>query len=352
MENIKRLNLQSRTPVLMKNFCWLIVCFFTLSVRAQEKLVALGKAPNVYVKHKIAAGEALSTIANQYGSTSAQLAKFNGIKPSALLKKGTILKIPLTRNNLAQGQSASFNEPVYHVVVKGDNLYHISQSFHNVNIQLLRDWNGLKKDMIRDGQSLVVGYIKSGKKTDVAQAAPAATSTVETVAAPVAAPPVKKNQQTAAVKEPVAEVKKETIIPVKTEEPKTQPAITTEKKEEPKPADDSKYVPKQGDEGFFALQYANRNQQASQQFRAGDAGIFKTISGWTDRKFYVLMNDVTPGTIVRITSTSNKSICAKVLDGLVETKGAAGLLLRMSNAAAVALDITDPKATVSVSFFE
>ena len=340
MENIKRLDLQHCNPQKrMKNFGWLIVCFFVVSTaQAQEKLVALGKAPALYVKHKVAGGEVLSGIASHYGTTSIQLAKFNGIKVATLLKKGMILKIPLTRNNLAQGQSASFNEPVYHTVAKGDNLFHISQSFNNVNIQLLRDWNGLKRDVIRDGQLLIVGYIKGGKRNEVA-AAPAVT-------APVDAPPASVNTSTPApvakknLQPPVTEPKKE-LAEVKTEAPQQQTANA-----------DIKYDPKPGDEGYFALQFANHPETATQQFHSGDAGIFKTISGWTDRKFYVLMNDVPPGTIVRITSTSNKSICAKVLVKLLETKGGVGLLLRMSNAAAVALDMTDGKSTVSVTYFE
>jgi hypothetical protein len=66
----------------------------------------------------------------------------------------------------------------------------------------------------------------------------------------------------------------------------------------------------------------------------------------------VLINDVAPETIVRITAPNNKSICAKVLGPLQETKGANGLLLRMSNSAASTLGITDPKFTVTVTFFE
>lgn len=207
-----------------------------------------------------------------------------------------------------------------------------------MNIQLLRDWNGLKRDVIRDGQLLIVGYIKGGKRNEVA-AAPAVT-------APVDAPPASVNTSTPApvakknLQPPVTEPKKE-LAEVKTEAPQQQTANA-----------DIKYDPKPGDEGYFALQFANHPETATQQFHSGDAGIFKTISGWTDRKFYVLMNDVPPGTIVRITSTSNKSICAKVLDKLVETKGGVGLLLRMSNAAAVALDMTDGKSTVSVTYFE
>lgn len=347
----------------MKNLCWLIACFFTISVTAQDKLVALGKAPNSYIRHKVMSGEALSTIANRYGSTSPQLAKFNGIKMSGVLKQGMLLKIPLTRNNLAQGQSATFNEPVYHVVAKGDNLYHISQAFHNVNIQSLRDWNGLKKDMVKNGQALIVGYMKGGRKADLA--AKAASAKAPAVAPTPATQPETTEKTVAAIPENKPESKKETastVVSVKSEESKPATVNTPVSKplatEAPAKTDtydqaSANYIPKAGDEGFFALPYAHHDQALNPQFRSGDVGIFKTISGWTDRKFYVLMNDVTPGTIVRITSPANKSICAKVLDGLVETKGATGLLLRMSNAAAVALDIADGKSsTVSVTFFE
>ena len=64
------------------------------------------------------------------------------------------------------------------------------------------------------------------------------------------------------------------------------------------------------------------------------------------------MNDVAPKTIIRITGIANKSICAMVLGPLQETKGASGLLLRLSNSAASALGLTDQKFTVTITYFE
>jgi hypothetical protein len=66
----------------------------------------------------------------------------------------------------------------------------------------------------------------------------------------------------------------------------------------------------------------------------------------------VLINEIVPGTIVRITSTNKKSICAKVLGPLPETKGAAGLVIRMSNAAAAALGVEDQRFIVSITYVE
>jgi hypothetical protein len=44
------------------------------------------------------------------------------------------------------------------------------------------------------------------------------------------------------------------------------------------------------------------------------SSIFKTQSGWQDGKYYLLINGVEPGTIVKITNPSNsKTVYAKVL---------------------------------------
>jgi hypothetical protein len=55
---------------------------------------------------------------------------------------------------------------------------------------------------------------------------------------------------------------------------------------------------------------------------------------------------------LRITTSNKKSVCAKVLGPLPETKGAEGLLLRMNNAAAKALDISEDRLTISISYIE
>ena len=66
----------------------------------------------------------------------------------------------------------------------------------------------------------------------------------------------------------------------------------------------------------------------------------------------MLINEIIPGTIVRITSVNKKSICAKVLGPLPETKGAAGLVIRMNNAAAAALGMEDQRFIVSITYVE
>ena len=82
------------------------------------------------------------------------------------------------------------------------------------------------------------------------------------------------------------------------------------------------------------------------------ASIFKTASGWQDTKYYALMDGVEPGTIIRVVNpTNNKAIYAKVLGGMSGIRQNAGLDVRISNAAASVLDITDTeKFVVKVNY--
>jgi hypothetical protein len=227
----------------------------------------------------------------------------------------------------------------------------------------MKEWNKMKKDIVKNGQYVIVGYmVNASNSTASTKKQEPKVETVDVSASePLVVVPEKK------VPEKKVPLKKEPVTkPVIIDPPKPidgglvvvketkpaeekKPVVTTSLKTE---APSSDYTPKEGDEGFFAIGYSDHKKDQSQQFRSGDAATFKSISGWTDRKYYVLMNDVAPKTLVRVTGTSNKSICAMVLGPLQETKGASGMLLRISNSAASALGLTDAKFMVTVTYFE
>ena len=72
------------------------------------------------------------------------------------------------------------------------------------------------------------------------------------------------------------------------------------------------------------------------------SGIFKTASGWSDANYYVLIDKVSPGTIVKVINpVNNKAIYAKVLGEMSGIRQNAGLDIRLSNAAASVLGITE-----------
>ncbi len=339
----------------MKKCNWLIACLFVLSVNAQEKLVIVGKAPDMHVVHMANGSESLQNISNLFGQSVSKLSKYNriNINASVTLPKGTAVKIPLTKDNLLQ-QPGEGSGPVYHIIKKGDNLYRLSQIYNKVPITSMKEWNNMKKDIVKNGQYVIVGYMVNAsigtavatKKQDPKTETPAPAVTVPEKKTPVKKEPVTTKPVTI---DPPAVVDGGLVVKETKPAEEKKAVVTVPAKKEISSSD---YTPKEGDEGFFAGNYTEHPKEQSQQFHSGDAATFKSISGWTDRKYYVLMNDVAPKTIVRITGTTNKSICAMVLGPLQETKGASGLLLRVSNSAASALGITDAKFTVTVTYFE
>ncbi len=348
----------------MKCFFSMIACFLILTVAAQEKLVLQGKVPNLYVVYTVKSETSLQSISNQFGQSVTKLSTYNGLDRTAALAKGKQIKIPLTQYNLIRSKGDNSSAPVYHIVEKGETLLQVSKE-NKLAMTTLRQWNGLKKDAVKPGQALIIGYMVNARiieeklpETSKEETAKKLTNDIPVIN--VEASPVVNKVET--VKKPVENtttVKAETKAPTKKDPPpvvqtveKNTPAAVKQPEQAVQTTATVSSVTKEVDEGYFAEPFTEHPEDQTQQYQSGDAATFKTISGWSDRKYYVLINDVAPETIVRITAPNNKSICAKVLGPLQETKGGSGLLLRMSNSAASVLGITDPKFTVTVTYFQ
>ncbi len=316
----------------MKKYCLFILAILVgLAGFAQQKLLIKGKGSAIYIEHKVGEKESLSSVGRLYGITASQLARFNGKSPSSLLSKGSVIKVPLKLQNIL---SSNTGTAVYHVVGKGDNLFKIAQTYNKVPLTQVKKWNKLNNNAVKNGQQVIVGYLKTNAE-QLAVSKPAGQENIVP----------EKNVETLPVTEkPVANVTE----PAKKVEAKTEATVVVETKKEPVPTASQQV----SDEGFFASSYIQNDLTLVQKSLSGSASTFKTISGWTDRKYYVLINDIAPGTIVRITASNDKSICARVLGPLPETKGAEGLLLRMSNSAASVLDMKDTQFTVTLAYFE
>ena len=102
------------------------------------------------------------------------------------------------------------------------------------------------------------------------------------------------------------------------------------------------------EEGYFASLFTHQKKSASFQTLEGTAAVFKSVSGWEDKKFYILTNQLPIGTIVRITTSDLKSICAKVINALPEVGNS--IQYRLSDAAAAILGITNKTFQISVTY--
>ena len=279
----------------------------------------------LYILHKVAEKESLFSVGRLYGLSHKDIAKANKLNEDAGLKTGQQLKIPLTKSNFIQTARKSGYQPVYHTIASGDNLYKVSRNYNNVKQDHLKKWNKLSKSTVKPGQELVVGYVK------INNVKPAETKT--TVAA-------------------TSKQKVDTSMKAATND--QAPAENANNTTTGKSGEEENYVFTAGSEsaeGFFADQFAVNNAGAQPKTVSGLASTFKSTSGWNDRKYYILINNVPEGTIVKV-NANNRTIYAKVLESLPTLRDNNGLLCRLSNAAASALGISDQKFTIELYYSE
>ena len=102
------------------------------------------------------------------------------------------------------------------------------------------------------------------------------------------------------------------------------------------------------EEGYFANMFSKQKQAATFQTIQGTAAVFKSVSGWEDKKFYILTNEIPVGTLVRITTPDFKSICAKVISALPDMGNS--IQYRLNDAAAAILGMTSKTFQISVTY--
>lgn len=336
------------------------VLFFSVSVlKAQNKLMVAGVSPEIYLTHTVQPKETWYSLGRMYNLSPQEIASFNHTSMSNMLKIDETLKIPLLDANFSQNGRRAADEvlvPVYHTLQEKEWMYRLSVNYNKVPIENLEKWNHISNDQLRPGMDLIVGYLKVKPALSALAKGSNVNNTV--VAANKPAPAVKQapanetveknrpeatnNSSSAGQATPApAEPQKEVAVQEKADPPaaeKTRP-VETNGTVENNPTVDFKG-------GYFRRQFSKKGQD-----RSGNAGIFRSTSGWNDGKYYALMNDVPVGTIVKISfSSTNKSIYAKVLGALPEMKESVGLIIRLSDAAAAELGATLSKFYVDISY--
>jgi LysM repeat protein len=311
---------------------------------------------------------------------------------------GQRVKIPLNQQNYESNSDGGTNGiPLTHLVAKSETLFKIGNDL-NVSAESLRKWNNLSSDRITPGTPLIVGYLKTDgagssgnavnnnakveknttdqveKNVAVTEATPAAQASKDEVSASAAdkekgntvetknrdEKDTGSNPQNSSTASVIAE---DTALAVMSEESskaveKIETKAEPQKQDEPVSAqkNETRITQSAGynqnpTAGSFEDIYGLQAGGKSENTKSGDAATFKSTSGWQDKKYYVLINDIAPGTILKI-SASGKVVYAKVLGSMPEMKENNGLLLRISNAAASELGIIDPKFPVEIRYFQ
>lgn len=324
-----------------------------LSVFAfSQDLVIKSGAKGLYLEHKVAPKEGLFPIGRLYNVHPRHIANFNGIDFNKGLAIGQKINIPLTDTNFSQ--KVFEGVPVYYQTSEIEKLYYISPKFNKVELSNLRAWNQLTSNEIPPGKKLIIGFLITKELQDRVVKI---TSNVFELVDTESVSNVKKAE----------DLKKQIEDPAK-DIPKTEPVANKEpeiKKEEPKAivAEESVSNVRKNEElkkqiEPVANQPEMRNEDGTGYFKNNfysqvkispltkeqtvTSSIFKTISGWQDGKYYLLINGVEPGTIVKITNPSNsKTVYAKVLYSMDKIRENQGFDVRISDAAASSLAVSE-----------
>jgi LysM repeat protein len=323
----------------------------TLSPAQNGELIVQGIAPKNYLDHTVAAKENFYSIGRLYNVPPKDLAAYNGVTVDKVIAIGQKLKIPLSKDNFTSEMRTpgkdDIQAKVFYIVKEHEGLYRIAMN-NGLPMPRLKEMNDLMKDDISTGKKLMVGYLLLKTTPEAVAMFGKGKSDVSFT------PPVIVKEEPVKIKE---EVKKDIPPPVrdyaqmpKEEQPKVEPPVK-QPKAPTKVVEEVKAASSEG-EGYFKNDFQKMTSYGrNTKSNSGTSAIFKTVSGWQDAKYYALMDGVEPGSIIQVTNTANgKSIYAKVLGEMQELKQNHGLVVRISNAAASALDAATEKFDVAVKY--
>jgi LysM repeat protein len=311
-------------------YFFLSLAMAQLTAAQKGDLLVKSSDKGLYLDHKVAPKESFFAIGRLYNVSPKYLAAYNKLDLTRGLQIDQKLRIPLTDTNFTQ--QGDHGTPVYYRVGEKEGLMTVSNKNNNVLLSSLRSWNNLQGDELKKDTKIIIGFLQSNQlpaitvKTKPKEEEPVVKTEEKP---PATEPALTKEEKKEEEKEGEAEKKAEK----KDEKKKTEPVVDVKTNTMPTPPG----------QGYFKTHFdqQTRTSPVSKEEMV-TAGIFKTTSGWEDAKYYLLMDKVSPGTIVRIINpTNNKAVYAKVLGEMSGIRQNEGLNIRISNAAASALVIAE-----------
>jgi len=292
------------------SFCSFVI--LSQLVAAQKSDLIINKSgKDFYLEHSVGTKESLYSLGRLYNVHPKFIASYNKLDFSKGLSIDQKIRIPLTDTNFTQ--KGNTGTPVYYNTDPGEGLMKISKANNDVTLASLRYWNSLSEDNTGNNKKLIVGFLLSKEMPSIT----------------IVNKPVDKIEEIA-----VDEVKKDEVA--KPVEP-----ITTVKTEQiiTKPQENNL----QSGNSFFKSHFEKQIKSSPvTKSETVTSGIFKTASGWQDAKYYLLIDKVEPGTIIKVVNPdNNKVVFAKVLGEMSGIRQNEGIDIRLSNAAATALGIAE-----------
>ena len=333
---------------------------------------------------KVSKGETLYALSQKYSTTVAHLLDINPTIINNNLQEGATIKVPLVKNDVNYNKvkigPPQFIVPVTYNIGKGETLYSISKKM-NTNVESLRMWNELKNDNIKAGQKLIVGYgnsntesvvtndpklsanselkktepIKNTGKDVVKTGKESSTKDSKKIAAPKDDTLVKKQDNTSVSVTKTTSTETKTDSYAVVENKKIIPSTTgssTSSGSEKNPVPSTTTVVTNPN----TTKTIDTNNTATTT-KTNSPGTDKTLTyltekgviTWTksnndDGQYYALHPTAPIGTTITVKNMmNNKTLQVKVIGKLPNTADNHGVLMKISNSAAKALNVLDDK---------
>ena len=154
----------------MKNGIALLICLFSVVAGNSQnsQLIIEGTTGKFYLEHTVVAKENWYSIGRLFNLPPHDIAGYNNMNFDKPLDVNTVIKIPLTVSNFDQKQLKTSGEsliPIYHIVADKEWAFRISSIYNDVPVTSLEKWNKIKRDDIKPGIPVIVGFLKV--KTDL-----------------------------------------------------------------------------------------------------------------------------------------------------------------------------------------
>lgn len=311
----------------------LVVLISVAAVAQKNELVAKKSDKGLYLEHSVEAKQSYYSIGRIYHIHPKHLATYNKLDMTKGLQIDQKLRIPLIDSNFVQDRKTG--TAIFYKTGSDESLTAISKKYNNVSVTNLRSWNALTGNDVKKDKKIIIGFLSNeGPKSG--------TPTPPIVTNPEPDPVIVTEKE-----------KKQEEKEIKEEAKAEEKAIKKEEKKDPPPVIKETRKPSIDGQGYFQTHFEQQVKKSPVTKDATvTAGIFKTTSGWQDAKYYLLIDAVQPGTIVKVINpTNNKAVYAKVLGEMSGIRQNEGLNIRISNAAASALEISEQdKFIVKVNY--
>ena len=117
------------------------------------------------IKHHIAKGQTIYSIAKFYGMSPNELLDFNPTLDESTLGIGTSIEVPIPLKALRlkdiQWRDQIHYAPVFYEVAKNETMYSIAKKYFKMDIGLLQQRNGLVDYNLSVGQKLLIGWLST-----------------------------------------------------------------------------------------------------------------------------------------------------------------------------------------------